>query len=575
METTVEADAREELANRRLLQLALGGGRSSSYATDAAHRDRQRLSVPMAPVYGLLDRMTAPRGVSRRLHLLGPALPGLALFAVSILLAADSYHDYGMSWDEPAQHALGMVTYNYVTHGDPALYTYVDRALGTGFELPLYAMERWLHLEDPSDLYPARHLATHVYFLVAVLCGYMLAWRLFHDHFLACLAFVLIAFHPRLYAHSFFNTKDIPFLSAVLVALLICHIAFETNKSSWHFLLGAAFGYAASIRLFGIVPAAIVFGFLVLDIHQRRALRTIRQPVFNATLYAVGFASILYIAWPLLWNHPIVHLAESLRTLAHIQWTGQVLFDGVSYRGDELPWTYAPAWCLISIPELWLLAGGLGCAWIGVALARRPLKCLMQTPERHYALYMLCFLCPLVIASVTHGADIDDWRHLYFIFPSFVMLALLGMRKLLHGRTRRIAQALCVAQVAATGWFIIQYHPYEYVYFNHLVSHAQESLRQRYDLEYWGVSYKRGLEYILAHDDAGVIVVRATFETPVRNNIMLLPAAVRSRIAVVGEDAPADYFMTNFRMHPGEFDYPIYYEIKVLGSTILRVYKLH
>jgi hypothetical protein len=113
------------------------------------------------------------------------ASPGFALFAISILLAAYSYKDYGMSWDEPAQHTLGIVTYNYVTQGDPALHTYVDRALGTGFELPLYAMERWLHLEDPSDIYPARHLATHACFLVAVLCGYMLAWRLFHDRFLA------------------------------------------------------------------------------------------------------------------------------------------------------------------------------------------------------------------------------------------------------------------------------------------------------------------------------------------------------------------------------------------------------
>jgi Dolichyl-phosphate-mannose-protein mannosyltransferase len=520
--------------------------------------------------------MTAPQGVSRRLDLLRAALPGLALFAISILLAAYSYKDYGMSWDEPAQHALGMVTYNYVTQGDPALHTYVDRALGTGFELPLYAMERWLHLEDPSEIYPARHLATHVCFLVAVLCGYMLAWRLFHDHFLACLAFLLIAFHPRLHAHSFFNTKDIPFLSAVLVALLICHIAFETNKRLWYFLLGAACGYATSIRLFGIVPASIVFGFLVLDVYQRHTLKPIRQPVFNASLYILGFSIMLYIAWPLLWRNPVFYLAESLRNLANTQWTGQVVFDGTSYRGDELPWTYAPVWYLISIPELWLLAGALGCARIGVALARQPLKCLAHTPERHYILYTLSFLCPLVIVSVTHGPNIDDWRHLYFIFPSFVMLALLGIRKLFQGRTRRIAQALCVAQVVATGCFIIQYHPYEYVYFNHLVPHTKEYLRRHYDLEYWGVSYKRGLEYILAHDDAGVVVVRTTFDAPVRNNVMLLPAAVRPRIEVVGEDTPADYFMTNFRMHPGDFNYPeIYYEIEVLDSTILRVYKLH
>jgi Dolichyl-phosphate-mannose-protein mannosyltransferase len=521
--------------------------------------------------------MATPQPVSSRMYLLTSCWPGVALLLLSAITALCCYTDYGMSWDELAQHGLGMVTYDYVLNGNNALTTYGDRALGTGFELPLYFMDKWLHLQDTRDIYLARHLATHLFFLLSVFCGYVLAWRLFRDHFIACLAFILIAFHPRLYAHSFFNTKDIPFLSAFLIALLISHIAFETNKAAWYLLLGLACGYATSIRLIGIIFAPIISVFLLIDISRNLPSKAqISLGIRNAALYAVGFCGMLYAAWPILWSNPFFYLRESIHNLARIAWTGEVLFNGKSYHGDALPWNYTPVWCSISIPELWLLAGVAGSVWVIVAFVKQPMKYMANTPGRHYLLYVACVVGPIIAMTIFHGGNIDDWRHLYFIYPSFVMLALVAVSKLAQGRRKRIVQASCALQVLATGLFMVNAHPYQQVYFNHFVSHDREYLRTHYDLEYWGLAYKQGLEYILAHDPSAVIAIGATFDAPVRNNVMLLPETSRKRIRVVGDGDRADYFITNFRMHPDDFGYPdVYYEIRVLNSTILRVYKLH
>ena len=510
------------------------------------------------------------------MDLLRPWWPGIVLLLLSVTVGLFCYADYGMSWDEPAQRGLGMVTYDYVINGDPALQTYVDRALGTGFEWPLYALEQALHLEDPRDIYLARHLATHLFFLVAVFCGYILAWRLFRDQFLACLAFVVIAFHPRLYAHSFFNSKDIPFLSAILIALLTSHVAFESGSRAWCLLLGMASGYATSIRLWGMLFIPVFGVFFVIDVFRdRRSAVRLRAHITHAILYALGFSGILYAAWPLLWGNPFFHLTESFRSLAHVAWGGIVLFNGVSYRGDALPWDYTPVWYWITVPELWLLAGIAGSTWVLVACIRRPLDYLTHVPGRHYVLYLACCLGPVMGMIVFRGVNIDDWRHLYFTYPPFVMLALMCIHKLAQGLRRRMFLAVCALQLAATGYFMVYAHPYQQVYFNRFVSHGDEYLRTHYDLEYWGTAYKAGLEYILAHDASEKIAVRSTFKVPVENNIMLLPKASRQRLAVVGEDEPADYFITNFRMHPGEFGYSeIYYEVRVLNSTIMRVYKL-
>ncbi|MCW3121871.1 MAG: phospholipid carrier-dependent glycosyltransferase, partial [Flavipsychrobacter sp.] len=58
------------------------------------------------------------------------------------------------------------------------------------------------------------------------------------------------------------------------------------------------------------------------------------------------------------------------------------------------------------------------------------------------------------------------------------------------------------------------------------------------------------------------------------NNIMILRPEDRKRISFAMFEQ-ADYYMSNFRLHPA--DYPgtnIEYQIELLNSTILRIYKL-
>jgi len=342
-------------------------------------------------------------------------------------------------------------------------------------------------------------------------------------------------------------------------------------------VLGLACGYATSIRLIGMIFVPIIGLFLLIDLSRAFPSKAqVRVGVRNAALYAVGFCGMLYVAWPILWSRPFFHLEESIRTLAHIAWTGEVLFRGRIYPGEALPWDYVPVWCSISIPELWLLAGVAGSVWVIVAFARQPVRHMTSTPGRHYLVYVACTIGPIISMTVLHSGNIDDWRHLYFIYPSFIMLALITVSKLAQARRRRAVQVACALQVLATGLFMIQSHPHQQVYFNNLLPHSREYLRTNYDLEYWGVAYMQGLEYILAHDASAAITVGATFDVPVQNNAMLLPEASRRRIRVVRDDGHADYFITNFRMHPGDFNYPkVYYDITELNSTILRVYKLH
>ena len=104
-----------------------------------------------------------------------------------------------------------------------------------------------------------------------------------------------------------------------------------------------------------------------------------------------------------------------------------------------------------------------------------------------------------------------------------------------------------------------------------------EYLRKTFDLDYWGSSYRQGLEYILKTDSATKINVTGVPNAPINLNSMILKQEDKKRLIDVEDSSKADYMLTNFRNHPQDFPYPdskIYYSIKVLNSSILTIYKL-
>jgi hypothetical protein len=500
---------------------------------------------------------------------------GVILFIASMIAGAFLFQDYGVSWDEPIQRDIGLTTYGYVFHNDQTLKTYKFKNMGTGFELPLIFMEKFLKLHDTRPIYFARHFVTHFFFLIGGFCLYLLSYRLYKDQFIACLGFIMLVFHPRIYGHSFFNCKDIPFLSAFIIAMFFCQIAFERNRLWWYLLAGAACGYAASIRAMEIIVIPVISLFFIADIIANlRAKRQLLTSVCGFLLYISGFCLTLYVSWPVLWGNPIHYFHEQFSSLANIKYGGAALFNGKFYGGDLLPWNYMPVWFSITTPVLWLATGILGFLWVAIDIGRSFPKYLVNSRERNNILYITCFLGPVLAMWIFNGVNVDDWRHLYFIYPSFVMLALFAISKLVRGKRRIAVWAACAAQMLFVAFFIVKNHPYEQLYFNGLVPHKKEYLRYNYDLDYWGTAYRNGLEYILSNDDRPVLRIYC-WVGPIQGNVDILPEESRKRITIVDKNENPDYFITNFRNHPEEYPYTsIFYELKILNNTFFRVYKI-
>lgn len=501
-------------------------------------------------------------------------LPGTIILAALLIAGLATYRDYGISWDEPAQRLVGTVNYDYVFHGDKRLFIFDDKRYGPGFELPLICIEKALHLTDTRDIYLMRHLADHLFFLLGAFFGYLLCYRLFKSQFIACTGFLMLALMPRFYAHSFFNTKDIPFLSALLIATYGFTVALERRRPLGFLLAGVLLGYATSIRIMGVLPTFIVGFFLLTDVAMAAVRKDNAKRNAGALLcFAAGYCLCLYACSPYLWSNPIPNFIDCYSKLTIHGPAVKNLMNGGMVSTAALPWTYLPEWMLITIPVLWSALGIGGIILLLINIARKPSGYITNTPERMFLMYFLMLIAPVVSFYVFTPPIYDEWRHLYFIYIFLVLMGVYCLSKLAPA-SRRIVQFACAVQAGFVCWFMVKSHPFQQVYFNHLVSHKKEYLRKNFEFDYWGSSVKQALDYLIASNPTRVYQVNCGWPPYITNNMMLLKPADRQRIQQVEFDQ-CDYFITNFRYHPDDFDFPMIYSRTVLNSTVVCIYKMH
>ena len=460
--------------------------------------------------------------------LLAVALAGVAAVGV---VAVDGY---GMSWDQPIQYRVGHSAVQYALRESNALLREDHRYYGALFEVALQIPERLLGLSDTHHIYLARYLASHLFFLAGGLACHLLAHRLFGSRALAWFALAFYLLHPRLYAHSFFNSKDTPFLSMVMIGLWLTHWAFAKRGVGAWALLGGWMGAATSIRPVGAVVLALALGGLL---HGGRHDAPRRLACAAALLGAA--AAGFFAGLPYLWPDPIGRFAEWFAFVSDHPNTASGLFMGAWVDGRDRPLAYLPVWMSITTPPFILALAALGVgAWL-TRIAARPRHLLAHTRLRFEGLLLAAFFAPALLLAAWVGNIYDGWRHAQFLYAPVCLFAAAGLGWLAQ-RGRRLR--VCVYGVAAMAvggvvCALVLLHPNQQVYFNYFVDRTTpDQLWRRYEMDYWRVALKQGHRALLRSHPHGDIPISGLLTYGWRT----LPAAERERF-VVSNDFAAFY----------------------------------
>jgi Dolichyl-phosphate-mannose-protein mannosyltransferase len=516
------------------------------------------------------------------------------ILAVGLLV----FRDYGVSWDETVDQLNGAVNAKYIgeliapeytqnqeSYGKiPPLATFTERDHGPAFEYPAIILTKLLGADDSRPVYFLRHLFVFLVYYLGLVGFYGLLRRRYHDWRLALLGVFVLWMTPRMFAESFYNAKDSTFLG--LFTLSMCALAFMLERPTWRWVLvhSLAAGAAVALRVTGVLLVPLTAAGVGLTLLTAPpALRRRLLLCFGGWLLVAYAAAILL--WPWLWEAPWTNLKTAFLNLSRFQrWDGEVLYRGKLERALNLPWHYAFTWIGLTVPLSYLAAFGLGLlAWLLGALRR--FRATWATPQGVLDLLAgAWFVGPLFAVVVLHSVLYDGWRHLYFIYPALLYFAIGGVAWLLRGWQQPTAAPLrwlAGGLLAVLGlgalepvWRIVRDHPHQQVYFNNLITPAE--VESDYERDYWALSFRQGLEWILAHDTDAQINVTAERPELIYNNALVLKPADRARIRQVHVLGEAKYFITNYRWHPAPYPNAQYgWEVYAVYSNGVKILSVH
>ena len=440
----------------------------------------------------------------------------LAACAVFLVVGALALDDYGVALDASAQRRIGDAALNYLG-GDSEraldqVRTVADRYYGAAFEAPLVLIERIFFPADRQAIFFSRQLLTHLFFLAGGVFCYLLVWRLSSNKLLALIATVFFLLHPRIYAHSFFNSKDVPFLAMFMVSLYLTQRAFRRDTLAAFLLCGVGVGLLVNLRIMGIVLFAAVLALRALDLLITNGAAERKHVLLTGGAFALAAILTFHSSMPVLWTDPIGRFAEMIQTLRSFSYAPVNLFQGEWLTSAEgPPLQYFPVWIGITTPPMAFLAamvGAVALVWQGI---RHP-RDIPRSGKLRFSFLLLVLIATTVIAVFILEDDIrSGWRHLYFLYAPMLLLAVYGLQWLtsLRGRWMRVGTyALAGASVAVTVVSMVRIHPYQDSYFNAFTDRTTpERLASRYVMNYWRQSVLDTLANIVGDHPSGRLFV--------------------------------------------------------------------
>ena len=512
----------------------------------------------------------------------------LAIVAIGVVgvIALLTFRDYGLSWDDYAHSEYGDLLLKLYASGfrDQRALSWVNLYYyGGGFDLLAALAAKVL----PFTLFETRRLIGAA---VGIL-GLVVTWRIgrrMGGPLAGLMALILLAACPLYYGHMFVNPKDSPFAVATAIFLLGAMRALEQYPRvalATGSLVGIGFGLSFGSRImgaFGLVGALAAVALIFAVESRAHGIRSAGVRLGHFLWALVPFMVLAYAVMALVWPWSVVDPLNPFRAVEYFShffekpW--QELFDGRLISVPDMPRTYVPTLFALKLPVILSVLGFGGAvgamlaAFIaGIALNRRAV----------FLLIALATLLPLATTIALRPAMYNGIRHFLFVLPPLAVLGGVAGAFLVHMVSQRsrfapiVAAIVFIAGVAMPAVEMARLHPYEYTHFN-TVSGGVAYARDRFMLDYWGLSLKQASQALLAK-------LAERGETK--------PAGRRWKIAVCGPhrspqvELGPDFETTwdpegaDFAMMLGEFycaklDAPLLAEVVRDGVVFARVYDI-
>jgi 4-amino-4-deoxy-L-arabinose transferase-like glycosyltransferase len=524
---------------------------------------------------------------------------------VFLIVGAFTLKDFGLTWDEGLGNMFFGERYlNYWMTLNPefldcnkSIVLYPQHQLNLNlsplrnnpYEFPglsdtlaagtMYLFSYMLNWLSPID----------AFHLFSILLATLFLWLLFRfvasrmGKFTAIMAMLLLATFPRFWADMHFNVKDIP--ETIFFGLTIMgYWVWNENPSLKKALItGLLFGCALGTKANSyFIPFFILIAILPWNFKKQSwlsVLKRFRDYFWHYIIIGVTSLSLYIISWPYLHSNVIKNIRPYIGSLIH-----HGTKSNLSLNIEPIIQVFT------TMPEVMLIFFLLGFAF----MAYKAIK----TESTLLRMILIWAAFPILRVILPGANNFDGIRHFLEFVPAAAIIAGYGasqlvnlIRKLRDLSKFSIQLVLILLVIINVFQYTILFYPYLHTYYNQFeggLNGARNGFLKGDATDYWGSSYRQGMEWINenAPQDSIVSALMADWivniSGPVflRKDLIVMPASNLPDFSIMKQADVPTYlmFITRDGFYTDEIEYSInrgtlVHEIVVDNVVIMQIYR--
>ena len=440
------------------------------------------------------------------------------------LISLTSIFKTGLGWDSVFD--LNAAKISIGNSGSKDLNVYYDLIPITSefYGTFVYKIADWLSIQFTNRSIFEDTLALNNYYFIDVTTWFISLFSII----IVCSA-LYITFDSKKYALYFFglvsslpiwvgmsqvNSKDIPVAAGISIlsaGFMLILKKYTFRKFFWLGILYISIGTGisaavrpASILLIMTFLSLNTLIFVLFNFHKRN-LNLILRDIFIIYFISLPISIyILYLSNPISISNLFLWVIDAIRVSLDYPSIQPIRVFGQDFLSNELPIWYIFAWVWAQLPTLTFLSLFLGICFLfknGVLDKNWNLTYSVSPFLIQALIFPFSFM--ILQPNMYNGV-----RHALFIYPSLILIAVIFLIHILELPTSKyitpLAQIFTALVLFLNVFASFRWAPYSYAFINPIAGLGEQ---RKWDLDYWGLSAREGINRLVNSDNSKMVVV--------------------------------------------------------------------
>ncbi len=378
--------------------------------------------------------------------------------------------------------------------------TFMTAFYGIGFHIFSFPIEQIFNFVDfdmteEGKLQIIKHPSIIILFILSGIYFKKLIFLLTLNKNFSSLVSIFYLLYPYLIGHSFFNTKDAPFMSVWLICtFFIVKIIKDFLTKEKIFLkniiiLGLLTSFLISIRVIGFLIFLEYLIFIIFLFNNTKIeFKNFIKKIYKYLILFVTIVIInIYLFHPHFWKNPQTLFFALDFFKNHVQ-TVCTITLGKCMEAQNLPSTYLPIWFLFKLPIIMLL-GLLLFPFTDKQIFKKKINRIIT------GTLITTISSILFLLIFTKAILYDELRHVLFLVP---LIMIVSITALYNYFSKKILFASFLMYIIFFSLQNIKIFPYNYLWLNNASSFLNVS--SNFELDYWGASTRNISNFFKSKD---------------------------------------------------------------------------